>query len=73
MYLPMLVQWMRKAKGESVLRRFIMPALAICGSLFMIFACAISHKWSCIWYLIVFAVIMTLGMLVNRSGKTGNL
>ena len=69
MYLPMLVQWMRKAEGQSVLRRYIMPALAICGSLFMIFACAITHKWSCIWYLIVFGVIMTVGMLVNKTKK----
>ena len=70
MYLPILIQWMRKEKDQSVLRRFIMPALALCGSIFMVFACIFSHKWGCFWYLIVFAVVMVIGGLVDKSRKT---
>ena len=29
----------------------------------MIFACVISHKMGNVWYLIVFAIAMTVGML----------
>ena len=69
MYLPMLIQWMRKEKGQSLLRRFVMPVLAFCGSVFMVVACVFSHRWGCLWYLIVFAVVMAAGFLVNRTGK----
>ncbi len=70
MYLPILFQWMRKEKDQSVLRRFVFPILAMCGSLFMALACIISHKWGCVWYLIVYAVIMVIGGVLNR--RKGN-
>lgn len=69
MYIPILIQWMRKEKDQNVLRRFIMPILALCGSVFMIVACAIGHQMACVWYLIVFAVIMTIGGIVDKSRK----
>ncbi len=68
MYLPILVQWMRKEKDQTVARRFVLPGLAIAGSCFMVAACIISHGIACLWYLIVFAVIMAIGMLL-RSKK----
>ena len=67
MYLPIIFQWMRKEKEENTLRRFVIPGLAILGCAFMVFACILSHGWDCIWYLIVFAVIMALGGWVNRK------
>ena len=67
MYLPILFQWIRKEKDQSVVRRFVLPILAICGSLFMILACIISHGIGCVWYLIVFAVIMAIGWFVDRK------
>ena len=69
MYLPILIQWMRKEKDQSVLRRFVMPILALCGSVFMVIACILGHGMGCVWYLIVFAVIMAIGMLVEKSKK----
>lgn len=69
MYLPILFQWMRKEKDQSVLRRFIMPSLAACGSVFMIVACVFSHGMGCVWYLIVFAVIMGVGVLAQWMRK----
>ena len=69
MYLPILVQWMRKEKDQNVVRRFVFPTLAFCGSVFMVFACILSHKWACFWYLIVFAVIMIIGGLLDKSRK----
>lgn len=69
MYLPILVQWIRKQKEESFIYRFLLPVLAICGSCFMVIACIISHGIGCVWYLIVFAVIMAIGYLVDKKRK----
>ena len=68
-YLPMLIQWMRKAKDQNPLRRFIMPSLAMCGSIFMVVACIFSHGIGCLWYLIVFTVIMLIGFLIDAKKK----
>ncbi len=67
MYFPILIQWMRKATDQNTLRRYIFPALALCGSGFMVLASIVSHKEKCIGYLIVFAVVMALGVLANRK------
>ncbi len=69
MYLPILIQWMRKEKDQPVLSRFVLPILALCGSIFMVIACILSHKWGCFWYMIVFTVIMTIGVLIEKSHK----
>ena len=67
MYLPMFVQWMRKEKDQSVVRRFVMPILALCGSVFMVIACILGHKMGCVWYLIVFAVVMAIGAFFRKK------
>ena len=69
MYLPIMIQWMRKEKDQGILRRFVMPMLTICGSVFMIVACAIGHKMGCVYYLIVFALIMGLGALYQKKNR----
>ncbi len=69
MYLPMLIQWMRKEKDQTVLRRFVMPILAFCGSIFMIVASIVRHGMGCVWYLMVFAVIIGIGLIVNKEKK----
>ena len=72
MYLPILIQWMRKEKEESLLRRFVIPGLALCGSVFMVVASIFSHRWGCFWYLIVFAVIMVIGGLIEKRRRLKN-
>ena len=69
MYLPILIQWMRKEKEESILRRFVLPTLALCGSVFMVIASIFSHGWGCLWYLIVYAVIMVIGHFLYKPRK----
>ena len=68
-YLPMLIQWMRKEKDQNALRRFVLPILALCGSIFMVVACVLSHKMACLWYGIVVAVVMTVGWLINKKNQ----
>ena len=67
MYIPIFIQWIRKQKDESVLRRFILPILSICGAVFMVAACILGHGMACVWYLIVFAVFMLVVVLLNRK------
>lgn len=69
MYLPIFIQWMRKEKGENIWRRFVLPILALCGSVFMVVACALSHRIGCVWYLIVFAAVMALGYFLYKPRK----
>ena len=69
MYFPILIQWMRKEKEQNALRRLVLPCLALCGSAFMVIACVFSHGMGCLWYLIVFAVVMAVGFLVDQSRK----
>ena len=49
------------------MRRFVIPALAIIGSLFMVYACIVGHGLANLWYLIVFAVIMFIGYLFRNK------
>ncbi len=63
MYFPILIQWMRKEKDQDIVHRFVLPILALCGSAFMILASIMSHGMGCLWYLIVFAVVMAIGAL----------
>ena len=67
MYFPMFIQWMRKEKDQNLVRRFILPSLALCGSVFMIIASIASHGIGCLWYLIVFIVIMGIGAYFYRK------
>ena len=54
---------------QTVLRRFIMPILAFCGSVFMVIACIFSHRMGCVWYLIVFVVVMAIGAKLYKTKK----
>ena len=83
LYIPMFIQFMRKEKNLPAVKRFVLPALGIIGSAFMVFAALYSHgylpylvakengEFSCpvLFYLIVFAVIMAIGMLVMNPKK----
>ena len=69
MYIPMFIQWMRKEKDQKPLFRFVLPSLALCGSAFMILACVLSHRMACFWYMIVFAVVMVIGGLIEKRNQ----
>lgn len=82
-YIPMFIQFMRKEKGLSFGKRFVLPALGIAGSAFMVFAALYSHgyvffkdaqangEFSCpvLFYLVVFAAVMAIGALFMNSKK----
>lgn len=84
LYIPMFIQFMRKEKSLPIVKRIVLPALGIIGSGFMVIAAIYSHGYlpyidakekglgfSCpvLFYLIVFAVIMAIGMLLMNPQK----
>ena len=70
-YMPMFVQFMRKNKDLGVVKRFVLPILAVLGSLFMIVAAVIAHGKGVVYYLIVFAAVMAIGVYIEyRRRKT---
>ena len=84
LYIPMFIQFMRKEKNLPAIKRFVLPTLGIIGSAFMVIAAVYSHGYvpyitakeagagfSCpvLFYLIVFAVIMAIGMFLMNPKK----
>lgn len=83
LYIPIFIMFMKKAKDEKPLKRFVVPGLAICGAIFMVIAAIYAHgispylaakeqgQFSCpvLFYLIVFAVIMLIGLPFMNGGK----
>jgi APA family basic amino acid/polyamine antiporter len=84
LYIPMFIMFMVKEKKLGVLKRFILPTLGIIGSGFMVFAAIYSHGYipyitakeagqgfSCpvLFYLVVFAVIMGIGLILMKPKK----
>lgn len=68
-YLPIFISFMRRGRNFGFVRRFLIPALAILGSLFMIYAAFASHGVRVFAYLIVFAAIMLAGILFEVCRK----
>ncbi len=69
LYIPILIKFIQKEKDLGFFKRWFMPLVAMLSCLFMVYAAIISHGKSCIPYLIVFAVIMAVGMLLKDRAK----
>lgn len=68
-YIPIFVMLMLKEKDLNTFKRIIMPLLAILGCIFMMVAACFAHGLSVVYYLIVFAVILLIGMLFDPYKK----
>ena len=71
LYIPILISMMIKEKELSVFKRFVLPALSLCGIGVIIYASIDKHKMANVWYLIVFAAFMLVGYLVELKNKKG--
>lgn len=67
LYIPVFIMLMKKEKDLPVFKRYIMPILAILGSLFMIVAACFAHRMAVVSYLIVFAVVMVIGYFYSKE------
>ncbi len=80
-YIPLFVMFIKKEGKKNIFKNTVMPLLAIIASLFMVFVAVYAHgirpykaaaesgkfSFPVLFYLIVFAVIMTVGMLLYKK------
>ena len=67
MYIPMFIAFLIKQKDLGFVKRVLMPLLGVLGCLFMVYAAIVSHKMAVVWYLVVFAVIMLIGVFFAKA------
>lgn len=67
MYIPMFIAFLFKQKDLGWFKRFFMPILGVLGCLFMVYAAIVSHKMAVVWYLVLFAVIMVIGVFFGKE------
>ncbi len=67
LYIPIFIWMIKNIKDASVFSRIVVPALAIVGSLFMIYAAFVSHGSSVFVYLVMFAIIMAIGLAFRKA------
>lgn len=61
-YVPILLMMMRRERELSTFKRFVMPSLAVASCVFMVVAACLAHRMAVVYYLIIFAAIMLLGI-----------
>ena len=83
LYIPMFIMWMKKEKDLGIVKRFILPIIAILACAFTVFAAIYAHgitpyrtasangSFSCpvIFYLIIFAAVMIVGFFCYKPLK----
>lgn len=81
MYVPIFIAWMKKEKEMGVFNRFVLPTMSLLACLFMVFAAVYAHgitpylaakangsfSFPVLFYLIVYAVIMVLGVFFKKK------
>ncbi|MBQ6863935.1 MAG: APC family permease [Clostridia bacterium] len=83
-YLPIYIAFMKKAKGLHPVKRFVFPILACISSVVIIFCAVYAHgyvpylsakeqgqfSFPVLFYLIVFAVVMLIGIFFYKNKHT---
>ena len=67
MYVIMFIQFMRKERDLNGFKRFVMPALGLCGCLFMVYAAFAGYGVKVFYYLAVYAAFMLVGNCFYRK------
>jgi len=67
LYIPIIIMMMKKERSLSTFKRFVMPALALCACVFMMVAAYYAHGQAVFYYLIIFAVIMAIGLIIRKG------
>ena len=83
LYIPIFISFMKTATEFGTFKRYVLPSLAIAGSIFMIFAALYSHGYkpyinaqaaggfSCpvLFYLIIFTVVVIAGVMIDKKNR----
>ncbi len=72
-YIPIFINMMIKENDLHPVKRFVLPSLSVCASLFMIYAAFAAYKIQALYYLIIFALIMLVGIMFYRDRKGRSL
>lgn len=68
MYIPIFIMMIvKERKNFGVFKGIILPLFAVAACTFMVIGAVVSHKMSVIFYLIIYAVIMAIGMLFMKK------
>lgn len=67
LYIPIFFMMIKRERDLPAFKRFVMPAAAILGSLFMMVAAGFAHRMAVVAYLIVFAAVMLAGVFFARE------
>ncbi|MDD3350139.1 MAG: APC family permease [Eubacteriales bacterium] len=68
-YIPIFLMLIVKEKELNGFKRFIMPGLSIVGCVFMVIAACFAHGMAVVYYLIIFAIIMFVGVFFRNTRK----
>lgn len=60
--IPIFIYVMRKCKDLGPIKRFVIPFLACLSCVFMVFCAVYSYRIDAVYYFIVFAVLMAIGI-----------
>lgn len=68
-YIPIFAMVIKKEKSLNTFNRYIMPSLSILSCVFMVVAACFAHGKAVIYYLLVFALIMLIGVKFSGVSK----
>lgn len=72
-YIPIFIMLMIKEKSLNTMKRIVMPVLSVFGCAFMMVAACLAHGMSVVYYLIIFAIIMILGIPFNSYANKNTM
>jgi APA family basic amino acid/polyamine antiporter len=67
--IPIFIYVMRKFNDLGIMKRFVFPSLAILACLFMVFCAIYSYRIDALYYILVFAAIMAIGLPFYNKNK----
>lgn len=74
MYLPIFILMIKKFHKElGIFKGIILPIIAIIASIFMMFAAVYAHGFALVYYLILFAVVMIIGIIFYIINTKNNI
>ncbi|SHI07676.1 amino acid/polyamine/organocation transporter, APC superfamily [Sporobacter termitidis DSM 10068] len=72
-YIPIFIMFMLKERELGPFKRLVMPVLSILGCCFMVAAAIIAHGMSVFYYMIIFALVITVGAFFSEKKESPRL
>lgn len=69
LYIPIFLYLVFKEKEFNFFQRFVLPILGVIACVFMCYCCVLSYGSMVYSYLVVFAIFMLVGYLIDKKNK----